>query len=51
MSNKENLLTVSIPKALKQRLKELREKNSINISSYVTALIRADLQQIGEIKE
>ena len=43
--------TVSLPKEIAKALRAFREKFHINISHYVTGLIKNDLLKRGELSE
>ena len=43
--------TVSLPKEVSEALKTFREKFHINVSHYVTRLIKDDLFKRGELSE
>ncbi len=43
--------TVSLPTEISEALKAFREKFHINISHYVTGLIKNDLSKRGELSE
>lgn len=43
--------TVSLPNEISEALRAFREKFHINVSHYVTGLIKNDLIERGEIRE
>lgn len=45
------ITTVSLPNEISEALKVFREKFHINVSHYVTGLIKNDLIKRGEISE